>query len=40
MKIAVAQINSTVGDFAGNAGRIRQAIDRAREAGACLVVTP
>jgi NAD+ synthetase len=40
MKIAVAQINTTVGDFAGNAGRIRDAIVRARQAGASLVVTP
>jgi NAD+ synthase (glutamine-hydrolysing) len=40
MKIAVAQINTTVGDFAGNADRIRRAIDTAREAGAKLVVTP
>ena len=40
MKIAVAQINTTVGDFAGNAARIRCAIDRARAAGAGLVVTP
>jgi NAD+ synthetase len=40
MKIAVAQINTTVGDFTGNASRIRAAIDRAREAGAVLVVTP
>jgi NAD+ synthetase len=40
MKIAVAQINTTVGDFAGNAARIRAAIDLARGAGACLVVTP
>ena len=40
MKIAVAQINVTVGDFAGNAERIRRAVDRARAAGAKLVVTP
>jgi NAD+ synthetase len=40
MKIAVAQINTTVGDFAGNAARIRAAIDRARAGGAELVVTP
>ena len=30
----------TVGDFAGNADRIRRAVDAAREAGAKLVVTP
>ncbi|MGE0357879.1 MAG: NAD+ synthase [Burkholderiales bacterium] len=40
MKIAVAQINTTVGDFAGNAARIRKAIEEARAAGADLVVTP
>ncbi|HEX4942751.1 MAG TPA: NAD+ synthase, partial [Usitatibacteraceae bacterium] len=40
MKIAVAQINTTVGDFAGNAAGIRAAIDKARAAGAQLVVTP
>ena len=40
MKIAVAQINTTVGDFAGNAERIRRAVDAAREAGAKLVVAP
>src|SRR5437868_3452814 len=40
MKIAVAQINTTVGDFEGNAAKVRQAVDAAREAGAKLVVTP
>jgi NAD+ synthetase len=40
MKIAVAQINMTVGDFAGNAERIRQAVDAARNQGARLVVAP
>src|SRR5258706_13148478 len=40
MKIAVAQINTTVGDFAGNADRIRRAIDEGRARGAALVVTP
>ena len=40
MKIAVAQINVTVGDFPGNAERIRRAVDAARAAGARLVVTP
>ena len=40
MKIAVAQINTTVGDFAGNADRIRRAVDEARSQGARLVVTP
>ncbi|MEP7068527.1 MAG: NAD+ synthase [Usitatibacter sp.] len=40
MKIAVAQINTTVGDFEGNAAKIRAAVDAARAAGAKLVVTP
>jgi len=40
MKIAVAQLNFTVGDFAGNAERIRRAIDTARGAGAKLLVAP
>jgi len=40
MKIAVAQINTTVGDFEGNAAKIRDAVDRARAQGAKLVVTP
>ncbi|HUQ27566.1 MAG TPA: NAD+ synthase [Usitatibacter sp.] len=40
MKIAVAQINTTVGDFEGNAAKVRTAVDAARAAGAKLVVTP
>jgi NAD+ synthetase len=40
MKIAVAQINTTVGDFAGNAARIRRAVDEGRAQGAALVVAP
>ena len=40
MKIAVAQINTTVGDFEGNAAKIRRAVDTARANGAQLVVTP
>jgi predicted amidohydrolase len=40
VKIAVAQINMTVGDFAGNAARIRRAIDEGRAKGAKLIVTP
>src|SRR3979409_956350 len=39
MKIAVAQIKTTVGDFAGNAEKIRRAIDAGRAAGAKLIVT-
>ncbi|MGB0126170.1 MAG: NAD+ synthase [Rhodocyclaceae bacterium] len=40
LKIAVAQINCTVGDIAGNVQRILQFATRARAAGAHLVVTP
>ncbi len=40
MKIAVAQINTTVGDFAGNAESIRRAVDNARASGVKLVVAP
>ena len=40
MRIALAQINPTVGDFAGNAERILDFAVRARAAGAGLVVFP
>jgi len=40
MKIAIAQLNATVGDLAGNAARIAEFAERARQAGADLVVTP
>ena len=40
MKLAIAQINCTVGDLAGNAAKIAEWADRARDAGASLVVTP
>jgi len=40
MKIALAQINTTVGDFAGNIDRIVKYAQRARERGADLVVFP
>jgi len=39
-RIALAQIDPTVGDFAGNAAKIRAATQRARAAGASLVVFP
>ena len=39
-RIALAQIDTTVGDFEGNAARIRAATERARAAGATLVVFP
>jgi NAD+ synthetase len=40
MRIALAQINPTVGDIVGNAELIRRDIRRARDAGARLVVFP
>lgn len=40
MKIAVAQINTTVGDFAGNTARVLDAIAKAKAAGATLLVAP
>ena len=40
VKIAVAQINCTVGDLVGNADKIVSFCERAREAGADLVLTP
>ncbi|ACG71538.1 NAD+ synthetase [Anaeromyxobacter sp. K] len=39
-RIALAQVNTTVGDFAGNAARVRAAAEVAREAGAALAVFP
>lgn len=40
MKIALAQINTTVGDLAGNAAKILDFARRARAAGAALAVAP
>ena len=40
MNIALAQINTTVGDFAGNIDRIVKYARRAQERGADLVVFP
>jgi len=39
-RIALAQVNTTVGDFAGNASKIRGVTERARTLGASLVVFP
>jgi NAD+ synthase (glutamine-hydrolysing) len=39
-RIALGQIDTTVGDFAGNAARIRAVTERARAAGAHVVVFP
>jgi NAD+ synthase (glutamine-hydrolysing) len=40
MKLGMAQINTTVGDFEGNLTRVRDALDTAREAKLDLVVFP
>jgi predicted amidohydrolase len=40
MLLALAQINCTVGDLAGNAAKIVDAAQRAHQAGAALLVTP
>src|SRR6266568_4258057 len=40
MKIALAQINTTVGDFAGNEAKILEAYRRGVEAGVAMVVCP
>ena len=40
MKIAIAQINCTVGDIAGNSARILDYARQARESGATLLITP
>jgi NAD+ synthase (glutamine-hydrolysing) len=39
-RIALAQVNTTVGDFAGNASKIRGVTERARAMGASLAVFP
>jgi NAD+ synthase (glutamine-hydrolysing) len=40
MKIAIGQINCTVGDIKGNAAKILDFANRAKTAGASLVITP
>ena len=40
LRIALAQINTTVGDIGGNADKIREYLGRARDQGAQLVVFP
>src|SRR3954468_5408934 len=40
LRVALAQINSTVGDIPGNAAKIREWIDRARDEDAQIVVFP
>jgi NAD+ synthase (glutamine-hydrolysing) len=40
MRVALAQINPTVGDIAGNEAKVRERLARAREAGAQLALFP
>src|SRR5713226_8046855 len=40
MKLALAQINTTVGDFSGNREKMTQFATRAKDAGARLVLFP
>src|SRR3954454_14089418 len=40
LRVSLAQINSTVGDISGNAKKIREYIDRARDEGTQLVLFP
>src|SRR5208282_1519010 len=40
MRIALCQLNATVGDIVGNCQRVREGIDAARAAGAELVLFP
>src|SRR5215210_5311240 len=40
LKIALAQLNPTVGDVAGNADKVRRARDQAKAEGADLVAFP
>jgi NAD+ synthase (glutamine-hydrolysing) len=40
MRIALGQINTTIGDFEGNLARMRDVVERARSAGADLVLFP
>ncbi len=40
LRIALAQINTTVGDLAGNAAKVRDSLDRSRAAHARIVLFP
>ena len=40
MRVAVAQLNTVVGDIPGNLGRIRDALTRSRDAGATITLVP
>ncbi|MEZ4492793.1 MAG: NAD+ synthase [Dehalococcoidia bacterium] len=39
-RLALAQVNTTIGDFAGNSTLVVESIGRAREAGAAIVALP
>jgi len=40
LRVAMAQINSTVGDLEGNARKVGEYIDKAHKHKACLVAFP
>ena len=40
MRVGLAQINTTVGDFEGNLGRVREVLESARERALDLIVFP
>jgi NAD+ synthetase len=40
MKLAIAQLNCTVGDLQGNSDKIVSAVEQAKQAGASLLITP
>src|ERR687893_1184307 len=40
LRLAMAQVNSRVGDLEGNAGKVARTIEQAREGGAELVLFP
>ncbi len=40
MRVAVAQLNTVVGDIPGNLARIRDALDRSRQVGATITLVP
>ena len=40
IRIAIAQINTTVGDFTGNAAKVLDYIQKAQRGGAQLIVFP
>ena len=39
-RITLAQLNPTVGDLPGNAAKVREAWEQAREAGSAMLVLP